>query len=177
MARQNEREAVLQLQRFLRQLSYFDEEIGPVPLDGNFDTATREAVITFQRQAGLTPTGRVDLVTWERLFDAYTASLTERREPARFAYFPKIPENYTVELGETQFLVSIIQNALQELATVYDGIGQVPQTGVYDDSTATAVREFQRANGLTVTGGVDRTTWNALAEAYNRNFSAPYLKR
>ena len=177
MARANEREAVLQIQRFLRQLSYFDKEIPPVSIDGVFDTATDEAVRAFQKKAGLPVTGRVDLATWEALFAAYTASLEEQREPARIAHFPKIPQNYTVEMGETQFLVSIIQNALQELSTVYDSMGEVPQSGVYDEPTAAAVRTVQQAHGLPETGGVDRATWNAIADAYNRNFANPYLRQ
>lgn len=177
MARPNEREAVLQIQRFLRQLSYFDGEIPSVPIDGIFDAATDEAVRAFQQKGGLPVTGRVDPATWEALFAAYTASLEQRREPERIAHFPKIPESYTVEMGETQFLVSIIQNALQEFALVYDGIGEVPQSGVYDEPTAAAVRVVQQAHGLPETGGVDRATWNAIAEAYNRNLADPYLRR
>ena len=130
----------------------------------------------FQQKVGLPVTGRVDLATWEALFAAYTASLEQRREPERIAHFPKIPESYTVEMGETQFLVSIIQNALQELSGVYDQLGEVPQTGAYDEQTASAVREFQNIHGLPQTGAVDRTTWNAIADAYNRNFASPYLR-
>ena len=177
MARQNEREAIRNLQRYLRQLSYFHEEIGEVPIDGIFDSATREALIAFQELEGLTPTGEADFETWERLYAAYLASLEAKSEPQRFAYFPQIPENYTLEVGEAQFLVSIVQNALFELALFYDGLENVPQSGVYDEETARGVRAFQGANGLPQTGGVDRATWNALAEAYNRNFANPYLKR
>ena len=177
MARENEREAILQLQRFLRQLSYFNEEIPPVPVDGIFGNTTAEAVRAFQQQAGLPATGRVDLATWEALFAAYTASLEEKREPARLAHFPKIPENYTVEVGEAQFLVSVIQNALQELSIVYDGIEDVPQSGVFDERTAAAVRALQLASGLPPTGGVDRATWNTIADSYNRNLANPYLRR
>jgi peptidoglycan hydrolase-like protein with peptidoglycan-binding domain len=177
MARANEREAVLQIQRFLRQLSYFDGEIPSVPTDGVFHTATEEAVRVFQGQVGLPATGRVDLATWEALFAAYTASLAQRQEPARLPLFPKIPENYTVGEGDAQLLVRIIQYALQELSTVYDSIGEVPQSGTYDARTAAAVRVVQGVYGLPVTGRVDRATWNALAEAYDRHFASPYLRQ
>ena len=176
MARQNERESVTNLQRYLRHLSYFNEEIGEVPIDGIFDSDTEAALRAFQRIEGLPQTGRADRETFDRLFAAYTRSQEAHRAPERIAHFPEIPENYTVEVGEVQFLVSIIQNALGELSAVYDGIGEVPQTGVYDEQTARAVREFQRVYGLPETGAVDRTTWNALADAYNRNFATPYLR-
>ena len=38
---------------------------------------------------------------------------------------------------------------------------------VVDDATARAVRAFQIANGLGVTGRVDRITWNRMAEQYD----------
>ena len=176
MARPNEQESIRNLQRYLRHLSYFDEEIIPVPIDGIFGSDTEEALRAFQQREGLPPTGRADLETWERLFRAYTDSLAEKQPPRQISHFPQIPENYTVEVGEVQFLVSIIQNALQELSAVYDEIGEVPQTGSYDEATAAATRSFQEINGLPPTGAVDRTTWNAIADAYNRNFASPYLR-
>ena len=167
---ENQREAIRNLQRYLRQLAYFDETIGEVPIDGLFDKATEEGLRAFQRGEGLAPTGRADQETWERLFAAYKSSLAERQAPARIAQFPRLPERYTVEVGETQFLVRIIQNALQELAIIYDDLGEVPQSGFYDEDTAAAVRLFQKKHGLPQTGAVDLATWNALADAYNRNF-------
>ena len=177
MARENEREAVRNLQRYLRQLSYFNEAIIEPPIDGIFGSDTEEALRAFQTLAGLPPTGRADRETFERLFAAYIDSQNERRAPARIAHFPQIPENYTVEMGETQFLVSIIQNALHELSSVYDAPLNVPQSGIYDADTAAAVRAFQAIHGLPATGAVDRATWNALAEAYNRNLNTPYSKQ
>ena len=177
MARENEREAITQLQTYLRHLSYFHEEIGEIPIDGIFERDTRAALRAFQELEGLAVTGVADLETWERLYAAYLASTEEKQAPTSISYFPQIPENYTLEVGEAQFLVSIVQNALFELALFYDGLEGVPQSGVYDEETARAVRAFQAANGLAQTGGVDRATWNALAQAYNRNFASPYLKR
>ena len=176
MPNQNEREAITNLQRYLRHLSYFSDEIIEVPIDGIFGSDTEEALRAFQTMEGLPPTGRADQTTWERLFRVYTDSI-ERRSPSKaISHFPQIPENYTVEVGEVQFLVNIIQNALQELAIVYGQIGEVPQTGEYDVATADAVRAFQEVVGLPPTGAVDRTTWNAIADAYNRNFASPYLR-
>ena len=175
MARENEREAVRALQRYLRHLSYFHEEIGEVPLDGIFDRDTAEALRAFQALEGLPQTGKADPETWERLVAAYEASVVSKRAPERMAYFPQIPENYAVEVGDAQFLVAVIQNALHELSTVYEGLDDVPQSGVYDAATAEAVKAFQAVYGLPATGAVDRTTWNALADAYNRHLHEPYL--
>ena len=70
MPHENERVAIANLQRYLRQLAYFDETLGEVPIDGIFDSATEEALRAFQEGAGLPPTGRADFVTWETLFAA-----------------------------------------------------------------------------------------------------------
>ena len=176
MANANEQQAIRNLQRYLRHLSYFSEEIGALPIDGIFERDTEAALRAFQTAEGLPPTGRADQETWERLFDAYRRSVEEKQPPHAISHFPQIPENYTVEVGEVQFLVSIIQNALQELSVVYDGLDGIPLSGTYDEATAAGVRTFQEANGLPATGGVDRRTWNAIADAYNRNFAGPYLR-
>lgn len=48
-------------------------------------------------------------------------------------------------------------------------LGYLPQNfvpnGIYDQTTQQAVREFQRVNGLPVTGTVDAATWRALYDA------------
>ena len=176
MAKENKREAVRALQRYLRHLSYFNEEIGEVPIDGVFDRDTAEALRAFQALKGLPQTGKADLETWERLVAAYEASVASKRAPERMAHFPQIPENYAVEVGEAQFLVAVIQNALHELSAVYEGLDNVPQSGVYDAATAEAVKAFQAVYGLPATGAVDRTTWNAIADAYDRQLHEPYLR-
>ena len=171
MTADNERDAIRNLQRYLRTLSYFDDRIPRIPIDGMFDSATEDAVRAFQAAYGLPVTGRVDEETWNLLFARYEEERTLHDAPARIAHFPRLPENYSVELGEQQFLVQIIQHALAELDTVYDWGFDIPLTGIYDEPTAAAVRIFQAKNGLPATGGVDRTTWNALANAYNAQFA------
>ena len=171
MPTEAERTAIKNLQRYLRTLSYFDDRSPPPPIDGIFDSATENAVRAFQTIEGLPATGRVDRATWDLLFLRYEETREKKDAPARISHFPRLPEDYAVELGETQFLVQIIQHALSELDTVYGWSEPVTITGVYDEPTAAAVREFQKKNALPQTGGVDRATWNALANAYNRQFA------
>ena len=58
MATEIEKNAVANLQRYLRTLYYFDDALSPTPVDGVFDRATEEAVRRFQREEGLPVTGR-----------------------------------------------------------------------------------------------------------------------
>ena len=62
-----ERDAISNTQKYLRQLSYHDGDIPPVPIDGIWDTETVRALTAFQRKNGLAPTGRVDRATFELL--------------------------------------------------------------------------------------------------------------
>ena len=56
--------AVIQL--ILRELSII-YDIPTTEISGVYDKATENAIKDFQRLSGLTPTGNVDLITWNRL--------------------------------------------------------------------------------------------------------------
>ncbi len=171
MQEENKRIAIRNLQRYLRALSYFEERIPAVGIDGFYGEETERAVRAFQELVGLPTNGRVDQKTWEILHAYYLKDQEKHDAPARISHFPRLPEGYTVELGEQQFLVFVIQHALAELAIDYDWSVEVPLTGIYDEPTAAAVRVFQELNSLPATGGVDLATWNALANTYNRTFT------
>ena len=166
-----EKSAVANLQRYLRTLYYFDDTLSPTPVDGVFDRATEEALRRFQESEGLPVTGRADLETFERLFARYKKEKAFRRAPARIAHFPRVPSGYRVRVGEEQFLVRVIQHALQEIAIDFTFPAAVPQSGRYDEDTASAVRVLQRVSGLPEDGEVDRATWEALAAYYNHLYA------
>ena len=168
--KQNEQAAIRNLQRYLRQLSYVNDQIPTAPIDGIYDTATRDAVRAFQRTEKLPDTGVVDPLTWERIFVRYEESLARESAPVPLAQFPRLSVGYALRRGDESFLVRLVQYALGELDLIYEGVDNVPQTGVYDDATMAAVRGFQRRHGLPETGEVDRATWDALATTYNREF-------
>ena len=162
-----ERRNIEILQRYLRQLSYF-EELTPVPVDGIYGSETAEAVREFQRRAGLPVTGLVDRETWDAIYLAYLASIAENSPPERVSIFPRIPKNYAITEGESWFLIEILQYMLIELSRDYDRFGPLEISGVYDGATVAAVRDFQGRNGLPVTGEVDKATWNAIVNQYNK---------
>ena len=65
--RSNMEVAVRQLQIWLRALCGIIPGIGEVNATGKYDADTERAVRSFQFYCGMTPTGAVDLGTWERL--------------------------------------------------------------------------------------------------------------
>ncbi len=161
-----EHDAVMSIQRYLRQLSFHDGEILPVPIDGIYESATRDSVISFQKKNGLSPTGIVDRETWDRLKREYDRSVALNSPPVRLDIFPRTPMSYALKLGENSYLAAIVQHILDELEAVY-GFPSLSSSGVYDETTAANVREFQTRNLIPTTGEVDRETWDALAVQYN----------
>lgn len=176
MSHPNEKTAILNLQRYLRQLAYHDEGIPLPPLDGIYHTATQNSLKAFQRKEGLPPTGIADKKTWDLLFDRYNTSLKQTAAPVSIALFPRHPAEFSLRLGDTVFLVSLVQFLLQELELLYGDLDQVTQSGTYDEDTVTATKEFQRRNCLPVTGEINRETWNAMVNAYNQTFGGYFTQ-
>lgn len=67
----DENDYVATLQYFLSILSEFYDTIPTVPITGYFGEVTRDAVIAFQREAGLVADGVVGRRTWDELYRAY----------------------------------------------------------------------------------------------------------
>ena len=64
---------VFVIQIILNSLGLQYEQIGPLPVSGNFDQPTEDAVRVFQSKNGIPVTGIVDKQTWNLLADAYRA--------------------------------------------------------------------------------------------------------
>ena len=163
----NESDAIFNLQKYLRQLAYFDDDLPLVPIDGVFERDTEDAIMKFQRKYGLSETGIADKTTWDLIFLKYLESLANNSVPSMIAPFPRTPSNYTMTLGDSWFLVEILQYMLEELKSRYDGFEPVLRTGIYDEPTENAVKVFQMRNSLPVTGKTDVLTWNSIANQYN----------
>ena len=175
MAHSTERDAIRNLQRYLRQLSYTDTDIPSPAVDGIFDTATRDSLLAFQRKYALEPSGVGDRATWNRLYSEYLSSLATYVQPRPLYIFPRVPDGYTVSSGDEYFLVSIIQLLLNELRIIYDTLEPLTVSGKYDEATVANVKKFQSKNQLKATGNVDKATWDKMSEAY-QNYASDYVK-
>lgn len=174
MTKPNEREAIYNLQRYLRQLSYHDEAIPAPPLDGVMDTATADSLKAFQREKKLPVTGTADSTTWKMLFEAYQQSICDYSAPVAVSLFPRSFPGYALKRGDKTFPVQFVQFALQELELIYSGLADVTRSDTYDENTENAVKLFQGKNNLPQTGEVDRLTWDELAVVYNREFGGNF---
>ena len=163
-----QRDAIRNLQRYLRRISYEENDLLPIPIDGIFGSRTEEAVLEFQRMKGLPATGRVDRTTWELLFAEYDRLTREVDRIEMADLFPKSPARYVTSPGEESSFILLLQWMLRELGVLYDELGPIPRSGIMDEETARAVAILQSIHRLPVTGQVDRNTWNRLLREYER---------
>ncbi|MBR2382058.1 MAG: peptidoglycan-binding protein [Clostridia bacterium] len=162
-----EKDAIINLQTYLRaQVFLYPNAIIP-PVDGIFDTQTKNALIDFQIRNSLAPTGIADRITFELLYEQYLDILENSSLPNPIIPFPSHPTNYAIKRGENSFLVAVLQFMLNEIGAVYNVFEAIEINGEYDEATENAIRSFQSINSLSPTGETDRKTWNALARIYN----------
>lgn len=163
----NKPDAVKNLQKYLRKLSFYTLDSERVPIDGIYGSATRNAVAEFQRIHGLSETGNTDSETWNAIFDEYTLLIENERKSLGLFVFPNNPIEYSVAIGDRLLLVNIIQLLLLELRVAYDIFDDIIESGIYDTETSDGIRKFQEINGLEATGEVDRATWNRIVREYS----------
>ncbi|WP_419999906.1 peptidoglycan-binding protein [Streptomyces boninensis] len=109
----------------------------PKSYKGEFDADTAAAVKGFQGKVGLSASGEVDAHTW-------TALLSYGTTP-------------TLQGGSTGTAVKRLQRALTA------ALGKtVAVDGSFGTNTASAVKQYQSARGLTADGIVGANTWKAL---------------
>lgn len=164
---EDERAFVMQIQEMLSSLARWTNDPAlSVVRDGIYGDATRAAVEHFQSERELPVTGNTDFNTWQMLEEEYSYNKEKFFSALGIHPFPAAPD-FAVREGDSSQLALIIQLILNELQFFYASYGYIPPGGRYGSVTAEAVRAFQSANGLKVTGEVDRMTWNRMAEQYD----------
>ena len=160
----NYNDAVLNLQKYLRRISYSDDRIPRVSLDGVYGSETRRAVGEFQRSVSLPDTGITDKKTFDAIYSKYIILKSGDKGDLILA-IPK--KDYVLRSGDTHSMVSILQILLSELSPIYDVSLTSKPTGVFDAETEKAVKAMQRVFGLAETGVTDAVLWHFLADAYS----------
>lgn len=121
--------AVTNLQYTLYELGYYDGKV-----DGVFGSSTSDAVRAFQERNGLSVDGKAGSKTLAKM---YSSSAVPAQAP--YAY-------ETLKKGDSGETVISLQQSLINLGYMKE------ITAVYDDTTVTAVKNFQRYNNLSVDG-------------------------
>ena len=170
-----ERDAIRNLQTYLRAQMLTDPSFPRVPLDGIYGEKTKNAVKYFQTQNSLEATGIVNRETWDMLYLQYSEILNDNALSAPIIPFPSYPKGYRITQNTQSFLVSIVQYMINEIVLVYNFLPALAIDGFYGPETESAVKDIQARNGLEQTGEVDKATWAVLSRIFN--FSTHYLEQ
>ncbi len=165
----NQQNAIMQIQGFLRTIEIYNGGTVTVPVDGIYGTATRNAVMKFQRENSIASTGTVDRATYNMLYEKALEAEFEMSEPLPIFLFTN---GRSVAKGEKSDFVMFLQIILNELQIAYDTYEALEVDGIFGNDTENAIKEFQEKNRLPLTGIVNKKTWNALVENYNKHVNS-----
>ena len=150
---------VKQLQQKLKDLGYLSGSA-----DGKFGKATEAAVITFQKNNGLTADGKAGTATLNKLysgtakkFTGTQAKLDDNNSSGRDTSNISSTGYITLESGSSGEQVKTLQNRLKDLGYYHGNVD-----GNFGEGTETAVMAFQQNNNLTVDGKAGPATQRVL---------------
>jgi peptidoglycan hydrolase-like protein with peptidoglycan-binding domain len=151
------------IQERLRQLRYLNQSA-----DGLFGSATRDALIQFQRDNRLIPDGIAGTETQSALF----AEFDRRREISRRDFNFRATPDRVLQRGDRGADVTDLQRRLRELGYFN---GQL--TGYFGSTTQEAVSRFQIDNDIEADGVVGSRTRSALFGSAIARFSSDDSQR
>ena len=152
------------LQYMLRQLSKTYQFLPELAVDGVYGERTLEAVMRFQREAGLPVTGVVDQATWNAIHSCWLRQQSRESYSRATRVFPS--EGVQVHEGSSKEYMIVPQTMFNVLARHFEGITPCEADGSHGPASAENVRGLQRAAGLPATGCMDKATWDALSHLY-----------
>ena len=111
--------SVLKMQRYLNYIANTDTNIPRVATDGIFGSATRNAVVAFQRQFGLTADGIIGQQTWNRIVQVYNdlriQAASEQAQPSVPAWSSPAMSGSPAASGEGQTAEAQIRQLRKQL--------------------------------------------------------------
>lgn len=146
---------VSHLQFMLAVLSDFIPQIPPVSVTGIFDSATKNAVLAFQKRAEMPETGEVGAPTWDAIYNAYAGAA--EAVLSRGELFPL--QQYPAAASTVRDL----QTQLAAISNATPGIASPPVNGQSGPLTRRSIMQFQKFSSLPVNGQADNATKNAIA--------------
>lgn len=161
---------VSSLQEMLRTIAFVDRSLPFFRPTGQFDEATLEAVMTFQKHHGLPVTGVVDRHTWDVVVKVFLRAWGKLSPPTTLSLFtPEMPD---IHPGQTSHLLPLVQDIFRALSQVLADLTATPSTGMLDKGTEANLRLVQDRANLPSTGILDRETWTILVRLFH-TFASP----
>lgn len=142
--------AVKTLQNQLKTLGYYTKTV-----DGDYGNGTVTAVKAFQKASKLSQDGVAGKTTMTAIANAVAKKQGTNASAQETG-------TATLKTGMKSSAVGVLQAQLKALGYYTSSIDNS-----YGNGTATAVKKFQSANGLTATGTADAATQTLLQERYN----------
>lgn len=134
------------LQYMLSILSDFIPQIPDVAIDGQYGIGTRDAVLAYQRFAGLPESGIVGVQTWDSIYNRFSGVSDVVLNNATL--FPEGRPNAVVQT------IADVQRTLRKAVPVFAGIEKPRVTGIMDRPTTRAVARIQNQIGQRPTGQI-----------------------
>lgn len=129
--------------------------------DGVFGTRTEAAVKEWQRYAGLPVDGMIGYETFQSL-------VNKVRELNITTNIPLASRSYLLANGQQGLSVFMMQEYLNEIATVNKCLRPLPVDGIYGAQTMRAVQQFQYLYDLNIDGIIGKATWDAIINERNK---------
>jgi len=150
-------DAVGELQQRLAELGYYSGEI-----NRTYDTATKKAVIAFQKKNGIKPAnGVAGASTQKALYEEEALSKDATPTPAPTPTPTPAPTfdvpGKTVRQGSEGAEAKAVQQRLKELGYFRNRVD-----GIFGARSVSALKEFQKANGLEADGAAGKSTYEVL---------------
>ena len=158
---------VITVQYYLAYIALFVSTVIAPAVDGVFGEGTREAVISFQKTYGLSESGVVDRVTWdriERVYQEILSTMPYEFSPGNVLPFP----GRVLREGIVGNDVRALQEYLNYISDYYTEIPKTAADGIYGPGTAASVRAFKER--FDIPGNPERVsaqTWNAITNVYD----------
>jgi peptidoglycan hydrolase-like protein with peptidoglycan-binding domain len=140
------------------QTSLKEHGFDPGPIDGVMGPKTMMALRNFQSGQGLTSSGMIDEPTMNALEINSQSRQQANQMPQAVPRTEQAPGN--IGVGPTAFDLEDVRQA--QMALRNRGFDPGEMNGMISSQTQEAIREFQRAHNIPVTGRLDQQTQAAL---------------
>ena len=144
--RNERKEKIKLLQKYLREIAKQDTRIPLLAIDGIFLDRTANAVSAFQEIYALPVNGEVDEQTWNRIYQEYIDIVGLERACACLDIFG-FPDA-ALTLGESGYIVYFVQVMLLRISDKYSNFPKITVSGTVDQNTIDGLNEIIKISEL-----------------------------
>ena len=155
---------IYNLQQFLRIIAQANGRELPLIPDGIYGAQTQAAVIEFQRDNGLSPTGEVDNDTWDKIIEEYSRVVVYILPPPCTSLFPS--GNHVIRIGDRATFHYPIQAIILAIAKKLDNIDEFEISDTHTGDVVETTRQLQRLLESDCDGEIDVNCWRELSRLY-----------